>query len=172
MVQLFFRIFPKTTRKSCTSFLAFCWFMGFLFGIILSDYTGGISASLMRSAAFGSVSIVSLLISSAFPFLIAAVAVCISKPTFLYPLAFLRSTVFAFVAHGVRTSFDASGWLFYYLLMFCDIGSLVTLYFYMVRHIDGLRVFSLSGTIPYIAALLLISSIDFYFVAPILSQLV
>ena len=172
MARLLHRFFPKYTRKSATTFLAFCWISGFLLGLTLSVSAGGFSASQMRSAATGSVSIVSLLGTCLLPFLISAIAVYLSKPGFLFPLAFLRAAVFAFVSMGITVSFGSSGWLFYHLLMFCDIGSMVLLYLYMLRHIDGLRRFSLSGSIPYIAALFFISSFDYCIVAPFLAQLV
>lgn len=171
MARLLHRNLPTVWRKYATTFLAFSWCSGLFCGIVLYFSAGDPSASLMRMAVTGYVSIVDLLMSVLLPFLISALAVYIFKPGLLAVFAFIKACLFAFFSMGTLEAFGSAGWLIRLLLMFSDICMTVVLYLYWMRHVSGQRKFSVTYSGAYGAAALLIGSIDYCFIAPKLAQI-
>lgn len=119
-----------TRCKVSLYILASVWTLGLLSGIWVFASADGSLLSLMRSAAYGSVSIVSLLIMTGLPFLFSAFAVYISCPWLVFPIAFCKGLCLSFVSLGILLSYGNGGWLMGFLVGFCDVVTLPLLYWF------------------------------------------
>lgn len=158
-------------RKDPTPFLAFSWFTGLLFGMIVSLEHFPTTASLMRLAPTVQVSIVSLISAISFPLLLSATAVFCFGPWLLIPIVFAKAFGYTFVCAGVLASWGGAGWLLQLLLIFSDTLMLPVLWLFWLRACrqEGRSV--LSAIIPAVSAGFLICSIDLRFISPFLTDL-
>ena len=171
MARILYRDQTPDSRKYAAIFLAFFWICGLLFGLILYFSAGDITASLMRSAFFSSVSIVNLLISCLLPFLFSAYAVYLEKPGLFALIIFWKACFLMFFSMGTLEAFGSGGWLVRALLMFSDICTTGVLYLYWSIHIFSGRKHSCRGLPGCILAVLLINGFDFYYIAPVLARI-
>lgn len=155
-------LFPMRRRMDSTQ-LALCFFAGIACGFVVFLGAGSSLSSLMRSAADGTVSIVSLLCSALFPFLISAFAVFLSRSALL-AVCFGEAFLFAFTSVGVSRAFGTGGWLVCFLVMFSNTMCLPLLYFFWLRLLSG-RISRL-GILAVLALALLIVSVDYRIVSP------
>lgn len=172
MARFLLRISDQNQRKYPIFVLAFIWCSGIIFGVGSYLYAGDSFASLMRMAAGRNVSIVNLLISSMLPFLFSAFAVYLHCPQLLAVLCFLKAWLFGFVSCGVLTSFGSAGWLVWLMMMFSDIFCLIPLWWYWIsqfRSANRVHGTQLAGCL---AAVLLIVSLDYSFISPLLVNLI
>ena len=126
-----------SSRKVSTWFLAFCWIFGFFIGTETASFAGPLTLSLMRTAIFCRVSIVSLVLISVLPFLLSAFAVFFNKSWLLLPLSLIKAVSFSFCSEGLNMIFDSSGWLIRSMLLFSDIFLMPLLCWFMFRLIKG-----------------------------------
>ena len=163
---------PKSSRKGSTVFLALSFSAGLTGGILTFIAAGQSIFPLMRSTLSGSVSIVSLLCVTALPFLFSAVAVFLSGPQLLFPIAFGKAFFFSFFSLGTMAAFGSAGWMIRCLLMFSDLMGLPLLYYYWQRHIPGGHAFSSMEAFAFFSLFFLIGSIDFCLISPFLAGLI
>ena len=151
--------------------LSLLWVVGFAFGGVYSFGSGNSNFFMMRSILLDSVSIVSLIAVSYIPFLFSAFAVSMGLLWLLYPICFLKAFCFGFVSTAVCISFGSAGWLMRLLLMFSDIFSLPLLFLYSLRHISDVSKFSFSEFLIIASVFMLIGSVDYCYVLPLLAML-
>lgn len=163
---------PRSSRKFYCPLLAFFWTSGLASGIWAWFLSGEFITPLMRSSAYGSVSIVSLLCVTGLPFLLSAFAVFLSSEWLLIPIAFGKGFFFSLISMGTTVSFGCAGWLVRLLLCFSDIVSIPLLYWFWVRCLrnDGSRLIYLTFFTG--ALFLLIGSVDYYMITPFLADLI
>lgn len=158
-----------TLRKSGCFLLALFWVLGLGFGGLVFRYAGSNFLSLMPLAYLSHPSIVGLLISSLLPFLFAAFAVYISAPWLLHVIGFSKAFLFGYVSAGVYAS-HPGGWLIWLLFLSADIGSMILLYHYCLRHISGFRIFSLRPLAGYSTLIILLVWMDHSYISPLLQR--
>lgn len=110
--------------------LSLCWLLGVLLGFFAALHAGECLSALMCCADMGTVSIVNLLFSCLFPFLIAALAAYLSEPWLLLIVCLLKAFSFSFCAFGISLAYGSAGWLVRILLLFSDLILLPFFYFY------------------------------------------
>ena len=147
------------------------WASGLYLGCIVSSESGSSFSPLMRGFFTNTVSIVALISVSVLPFLFSAFAVSIGFSQLLFFICFIKAFSFGFVSGAIYTVFGNVGWLGQLLFMFSDMVSLPLFLLYGVRHISGDRSFSFSEFFFGTAVLILIGSVDFCFVSPVLAML-
>ena len=148
--------------------LAFCWCLGFIFGVFLFLYAGTPGVSLMHRMLFGSVSIVSLTGIGLLPFLFTAYAVFISRLRLLFLMCFCKACLFAFVSMGICAAFSSAGWMMRLLLLFYDTVCCVLLYFLWYRLLRGRNV----SWLVIILTGILAGGLDYYIISPFLAGLI
>ena len=107
--------------RSCDRFrlsIGAAWTLGLIAGAFSSVSAGDILLPTMRAALCSGVSISGLLTVTLLPLLFSALAVYISKPMLLLPIAFGKGFLYSFWAGGILRLFGSSGWLVQLLLMF------------------------------------------------------
>lgn len=156
------------SRKFWVLFLALSWIIGLISGCIISITSDTFYFIPMRAATYCRVSIVSLLVVTAFPFLFSAFVFYFAKPWLFIPIACMKAMSFSMVAIGIFRSFGSAGWLLQFLLMFSDICLIPFLIFYWVRFISSERAIHFYDILCVSTAVLSVGLIDFYFISPIL----
>ena len=163
---------PFTLRKNGHLFLALSWSLGLLTGILFSLSAGNPLVSLMRTAAFGRVSILGLLTAILLPFLLSALAVCLQLPWLFFPISFGKAFLAAFLGCALVSAYGTAGILVRFLLMFSECFSLPFLFWYWIRYISlRNRPSALAAPIVFLF-LVLIGIFDFYFVSPFLAAVI
>lgn len=152
--------------------LASLWIIGLLFGAVIALSADTFLVPTMLSALQGSLSIFGLLIALLLPLLITALAVYISQPILLFPLAFLKAFLFAFSAVGVFASVGESAWLIKGLLMFSDTLALPFLWWLWLQVVDSEDGTVLRCMVPAAVFVVLIGCFDYAFVAPFMARLI
>lgn len=155
---------PRTT-------LALLWICGLLTGSLVSLSADEILAPTMLAAISGGLSISGLLLVLLFPLLLTAAAVFISRPVFLYPVAFLKAFLFAFTGIGLLLSLASSGWLIRCLLMFSDSLLLPFLWLLWLQIVSGPDRFAMRRFLTVSLLALLTGILDYFLVAPFLAGL-
>ena len=148
--------------------LAAAWFLGLLAGAYLFSSADQSSASLMRAAVSGRVSIVGSLVVTLLPFLFSAFAVYVSRPALLLPIAFGKGVSVSLVSLGIGAALGGAAWLIRGLVMFSDLAVTPLLVFYWLRHISGRR-FSIGPCLAFLGAAWVVCCIDLRFISPILA---
>lgn len=159
-------------RKTERFFLALFTCCGAVLGVAVSYASGPSLFLMMRTAASSHVSIVGLILSALFPYLITAVAYCFSKPYLFLPIAFFKTFLYTLVLCSVRTAFLQAGWLVCILLLFSDTVAVAVLYWYWIRNIHGFRKSALSELLYGITVTLVTAVIDYIWVSPFLIALI
>jgi len=151
-----------------SALLAAFWLFGVCCGILLFLYAGTPMFFLMRRLPYGSVSIVSLLVTGLIPFLFSAFAVFISRPRMILAVSFCRACLYSFVSLGVSVAFASAGWLIRGLLLFYNSFSCVMLFFLSLRILSGGKVCWLA----VIAAVTAANGASFCIISPFLACLI
>ena len=171
MARFLHSFFSFTSRKNIHGILAFAWLLGLGFGGLAFCYAGESIVSMMPLAASSQLSIVGLLLSTYLPFLLCAGAVFFSMPRLLAAIGFFRAFSYAYVVCAVFAAFGSGGWLIRFLLMFTSTGACILLYWYMGRHVSGLRCFSFGGLVFCLICAGILVLLDYFHVSPLLRQL-
>lgn len=172
MARFLHRMYTSHYCNPAPYILAFFWFCGILFGIRFSYTSAGLLASLMRSFLYDSVSIVGLVFLTFFPFLLSAFAVSISGRMLVYPIAFCKGCVFAFVSMGIFLCYGCAGWLIRLFLCFSDLLSLPLLYWFWLRLLGGDNSSAIRDGFAFLIPVFCIGSIDMCLVAPFFADLI
>lgn len=160
-------------RRIYRPLISFFMFLGLLCGIFLAVNSDPFISSMMRTAPFGSVSIVGLFTVLFLPFLLAAFAVFISSTWLLFPLCFVRLLSFAYSAKIAILAFGDAGWLVRWLLMFSSAMLLPLFVWFCMRHGDGEKRENLWMDFAICAVLILvIGSLDYHIISPFLVGLI
>ena len=125
-------------RKGRTIILAIFWCFGILCGLFCFWFSGVRLLPLMRSSVYSPVSIVAFLLSAFLPFLISAFLAFAYLPGLVYGVCFCKAFLHAFVSLGLLISFQASGWLMRFFLLFGDL-TLPVLYWFWLRLLSKQR---------------------------------
>lgn len=166
MPRLFSSSPSRERRKKGRLLLASFWCAGLFFGIYGYLTAGTPFLSWMRGVVPGSVSIVGLLGITVFPFLISALAVFFSTPWLLLLVCFCKAFLFSFVSLGIWQAFGSAGWLARLLWMFSDCIGIPLLYGFWLRHLSGDRAVGGLETGCYLAAFVLLGSVDYRIISP------
>jgi hypothetical protein len=87
------------------------WSLGLILGFYISAKAPTNIYSVMRSSMFGRVSIVWVLISATFPYLVFFVSHSLSKKGILYSFLFLKALIYAYCLGVIFCAFGSAGWL-------------------------------------------------------------
>lgn len=163
--------FPLWWRRGCRALLALAFCIGLILGIFSAGIAGETFFSMMRGAAYSTVSIPGLLSMILLPFLFTAFAVYFSHPWLLLLIGFGKAFSFGLCSCGVMWAFGSAGWLIRMLLIFSDGMILPVLMWLWLRHISG-RKPSFSRDLAVCAAFaLFIGGFDYCVVSPFLVTL-
>lgn len=151
--------------------LAFFTCTGAVLGVAVSYSLGPSFFLLMRRIASSHASIVGLMLSSFFPFLITVAALCLSKPCLFLPVSLFKAFSYTLVMCSVRIEFLQAGWLVSALLLFSDTASIVALYWFWTRNIHGFARSAVTDLICCSATIMFAAIIDYIWVSPFLVAL-
>ena len=156
-------------RKYARYFLAFLLLIGFSFGIYTASISPFSFLSLMRGITLDPVSIVRMLCAVLLPFLIAAFAVLLSKPSILHLLLFTRAFLQGFSLYGICNCFTRNGWIVCALNLFTTTVVNTVLIRFSLRHISCFK----EKAIPELVVSTLVSIcafiIEIFVILPILT---
>ena len=155
-------------RKSDRLFLALSWLLGLGCGGVLFCYAGSNLVSLMPLAANCQPSIIGLLTSFCFPFLLSVFAVYLNVPRVLYGICFLKALLLGYFSCGVFAAFGSAGWLVRCMLLCTDYFGAVLLYHFWHRHISGWRGICGLAAGGYTGVFLLLAGMDYFYISPFL----
>ena len=168
VARFFFDDVNQWWRKWSATILALFWTVGLICGFLVFLCADESVSSLMRRAVASPVSIVSLLISLLFPFLLSALAVFLSKPRLLLIIAFCKAFLLMYVTVCVRSAFGSAGWLVQALYMASDILTLPLLYRYWLQHIRQNGSFRFGNNAMYFLAAVAAGFLDYFYISPLL----
>ena len=152
------------------TFVSF-WFCGLLFGVLFSSLSDGPLYEGIHSSLSCKVQFHCLLSALLMPLIITALSVFLSKLYILYLLAFSKALVFSFVVFTLLTTFESSAWLICWFAMFSDILLLPFLWWLWLRIFSSERKVALQLTAFSGIAILLVCSIDYFWISPFLASL-
>ncbi len=156
-------------RNYCKLVFMLVWSAGMLAGISAALHNISATFSLMRSFS-GRVSIVGLLVSVTFPFVISAVIVSFGRYWLLLPLGFVKAFMFCFCACSVTLAYGSAGWLSRSLLMFSDSVITVLLLWCWLRCIAQCN-FRTTGVVMCLLISGAIGVLDYCLVSPLAVQI-
>ena len=160
-------------RRNHRFLLAFCWILGIACGCCVFASGEDYLCVLMRRVAFGPVSIVSLIVVSAVPFLIFALCATFSLPVLCYAVCFAKAVSFSLVSLGILVCFGSAGWLCRYLLLFSGCAGAVLVYLYWLRHVsDRHPLVRFCWLFAYVTLQGLLCLASYYFVLPLWADLI
>ena len=157
-------------RICCKLLILLVWCAGMLTGIYVSLHNFPNASSWMHSFG-GGVSIVSLLICSAFPFVIYAFLISCGLRWLLLPLGFIKAFMYCFCACSVALAYGSGGWLARILLLFSDTVSTTALLWYQFKSINAETINMRTITAACVLLVSLASIFDHYIVTPIAVQI-
>ena len=156
-------------RNYCKIVFILMWCVGMFTGISVALHNSSATFSLMRSLS-GGVSIVCLLFSFAFPFVISAVIVSFGQQWLLVPIGFVRSFMYFFCACSVTLAYGSGGWLSRYILMFTDsIISVLLLWFWLKCIADQNH--TTKRTIVCVLITGIVCAVDYCYISPLAVQI-
>lgn len=145
------------------------WIAGSMCGIVSACHADVSFLSMMHRTVYCSASIVRLLVTVFLPFLLSAMAVFLSVPRLLFPIAFVRAYLLTFVSMGILLTFGSAGWLFRFLIGFGDIASVPLLFFFWLRCLrEGERICH-TDFLVVASLIFMIVCIDFRIISPLLA---
>ena len=151
--------------RSDVTLLFFFWLAGLVIGtlVLVPD------PPLMRPQPQAGVSIVSAIVTTILPFLLAALAVHINRKKLIWFICFLKAFSFAFCGALIWSSYAGAGWLVRFLLMFTDICTLPVFCWYCIRSFSTAK----RGDLAVCILISLTSAgIDHFVVSPFLAKLI
>lgn len=152
--------------KKYVLFLAFSWISGIAFGLAFALYTQPYTASWMRMAVFGRVSIVGLACILLGPLYLSAAAVFFHRPGWIYVIATVKGISFGFGIYVFTAVCGSAGWLMRLLVAFSDSAMLVPLFLFWIRHLEGSHRYLKHDLIFCTASALLIGAADYFIISP------
>ena len=170
MVRFFRCHILQSTRRVSAIILAFALLSGFLIGGYCTGYADSLLLHLMRTAAFSRVSIVHLMPVLLLPFVFSAFAVYIGQRWLIFPIAFIKAFLLAYLTGAIRIFYPGSGVLLGVLLFFADYLIMPVLCWFWFHCFRGRKEF------PQICwcmllLVLAIGYVDSYVVSPFLVSL-
>lgn len=156
-----------TIRKNHTFYLALSWAFGLGFGALTFRYGKDHLISLMPSVLSSRLSIVGLASAAILPFLFSVFAVYASIPWLMTIFCFAKAFLYTYISCGIYALFGSARWLLQGLLLCVDTMSIPVLYLYWLRHITGCRPFRFSAAAGYLAVLIGIVILGYYWISPL-----
>lgn len=160
----------SSARLRCF-FLSFIWCVAFGMGVILS-LTNQETASIVFRAASGRGSSISLGVTLLTPLLISAVAIRISVPVKVLPLAFLKGAAYGYCLASSVVTFGNSGWLAFLLLTFSQSFAVVPLLWFWFIAISQDNEFPRKELLVCFLALLIFGVFDYFYISAVLECLI
>ncbi len=157
-------------REGSRIFLALCWTLGLILGIVYSIAAGEPLTALMGSALFGRASIFSLLASLCLPFLLAVLAVYLRSPVLLSVIGFFKAFSFSLISMGCLSAFGSGGWLARIGLMFSDILALPAVFWFLLCLSRGKEALSRVPLFCAAAAVFVAAAVDYLYISPIFQE--
>ena len=156
---------------SCKMILAFLWGIGFVCGCTCAASTD-IFVSLMRACCVAGVSIVGLFFVPFLPFLISAAAVYYSAPLIVYLTGLWKSFLFGFCICAVWFCFSGGGWLVSLLLLFTDVLTVPTLFWFQCHAVINPGKTTFKCGILAILWFAAVSAVDYFWIVPLLRDII
>ncbi len=159
-------------RRLCTLspwILALCWISGLLAGILLFLNSGLSFSAPMHSFPVKAMSITSLIVVTAFPFLLSISAILLMMPLFLWILCFGKAFLYSFsslyllAATGFSTAFS--------VLLLSHGVSVVLLYLLWLRFFRGSQRI-LWEAVFLLAVCIFMGSVEYCVISPFLVSLI
>lgn len=152
--------------------LAVCWGCGLFSGFCLSFSAADLPVSVMHGLFYPSVSIVPLLHTILFPFLLSAFAVTFSIRALIPVLCFGKAFLFSYTLLWFHRAFGATGWLIGAVFLFSNWASVPVLYWYWhcALALRPFRKWRCSGVA--LALLVGIAYVDYRIISPIGARLI
>lgn len=153
-------------RKGSIIFLAFCFFLGLLYGVFSFSRLEESFFSQMSGGSYSTVSIIDFLSGTLLPFLFSVFAVTISQPWLLYIICFWEAFLFSYVSLIFLFSFQSFGFAIKSILLFGDCLTLPVLLCYCIRVLRENCNQHISCALLFLSTGLLIGCVDFYLFIP------
>ena len=167
--------FPRNlvvaSRRSCKFILSFLWSFGLFSGVSVAACADN-PVSLMRACCTAGVSIVGLFFVPFLPFLISAAAVYCSAPLFVYLTGFCKSFLLGFCVCTVYSGFPGGGWLVSLLLLFTDVLTVTMLIWFQCCAVSNPCRGTFKRGILTFAWFAVVSAVDYFWIAPLLRDII
>ncbi len=150
--------------------LAFSIFVGHILGFLFAGNADASFLSLMHNIAFGDVSIVHLLLTTLFPFLITAISIWVSCYYLAIPVLFIESFLQAVCMWTIFQAFGTAWWFIYAILFFSDSLAFLILISFWFRFIWN-RNTGIKDLLLYSSFALLAGMLDYLWIYPFLISL-
>lgn len=151
-------------RKANTIFLAFSFFIAFLFGIFTFSQSEDSIIPLMRGSTLSSVSIFDFVTCALLPFLLSAIVVYLNQLRFLYLICSMEAFLYSFVSMVFIYAYPAPGSFIRLIFLFGDFILLPLLFLYWIRiHSNG-RSHINTWTLLFLAAASLLRAVEYRFI--------
>ena len=152
--------------------MAWLWCAGLCFGYFVAYGANLTYASWMRPLLSQQVSIVGLLGSAVLPFLVSDLCFAFGGQQLLCAVSFFRAARFAFVSAGVISCCGSAGWLFFLLLLGCDLLELPLLWWFWIRSFYNTdRVRRIRDLLICISSVTVLCLLQRYWIIPFLSEI-
>ena len=155
----------------CKYLLIISWTFGLIFGALVARNSVHLPM-MICSIATQAPSLLHLLIVALLPFLFTALAVYLSKPWLIVPIALLKAFCFAFCTFGVVLAFGSAGWLVQLFLLFTDTCVIPILIFSWLRYLSHTERSMRGLLIVCSVAAFSIAMVDYFVISPFLLRLV
>ena len=152
-------------------FLSFIWCVAFGMGVILS-LKNQETASQIFCGTTSRCSLISLSVTLLSPLLISAVAIRISAPATVLPLAFLKGVAYGYCIASSLVTFGDSGWIAFGLLSFSQSFSVVPLLWFWFIAFSQYEVFPHKELLVSFLALLILGVFDYFYISAVLDRLI
>ena len=147
------------------------WAAGLIFGAAAAACLGKSNFSLMRTVLNSRVSIVSLLITAALPFLFTAYAVSVPAKGLLLFICFFKAYTFSFTGYLISAAFGTAGWLLQPLLQFTDLCTMPALMWFVISHCDKLGKLNRRDLTVSIVIAISAAVADCFVISPFLTEI-
>lgn len=146
--------------------LIFVWILGQAIGFGLGSQVPFTVVSLMRLPGFGQVSIVWLLFSAIFPFLLSFFALRFSLRVLFVPLVFLKAYSFAYVICCIGIAFGNAGWLMQWLCCFTDTLCTVIFLWFITASVNQYKTQRSRSLLLCVISVIIVVCFDYIVVSP------
>lgn len=157
--------FLKSARSRLV-FLILCWCFGAAVGTLCFFSAPDLFSSLMRSAAYHTVSIVGVLGVTLFPFLITVMVMRLSREHVVYLVCCIKALLYSLNVLSVYCAFGSAGWLFQFLIMFSENVSMFLLWILWIRYFTSTRKLPAPVVGSFLVIVLLVAVFDLCVVSP------
>lgn len=157
--------------KESVVLLSFLWTLGLVCGLYFVSLLDGFLFDLIIDASNNHPSILGILVVTALPIVITAIAAYCSAPLLIYALCIFKAFCFSVGLCGVAAVFGYSGWLIRLFLLFSDSCMAILLFWLWCRILSPDRSAIQRDLLICSAIAATVGLVDYFLVSPYLAVL-